>query len=394
MTKEIIKEADKVFANTCNRSRIVIEKGEGVTLWDTDGKKYTDFTAGIAVCSLGHCHPKVVDAVKKQAEKLFHLSSLYYIKPQTELASWLVKKSFADRVFLTNSGTESNEAAIKLARKYFKDKGRFKIIAAENSFHGRTYGSLSATGQEKLKKDFAPLVPGFDFVPFNDIKALKEKADESTCAIMLEPILGEGGIICPAPDYLAKVKKICDETGILLILDEVQTGIGRTGRLFAYENFGIEPDIMTLAKALGNGLPIGAMLAKEEIAKAFVPGCHGSTYGGNPIACAAALAVAEVMEDGKILENCRERGRYFKKKLEWLKTRHKCIEEVRGRGLMLAVKLSMEGADIVKKALEKGFLIECIQTNVLRFVPPLIIVEKEIDSLVQVLDNILKKEGK
>ncbi|MBW1649210.1 MAG: aspartate aminotransferase family protein [Deltaproteobacteria bacterium] len=387
----IIEESDKVFANTYKRAQIVIDKGAGVTLWDKEGKSYTDFMAGIAVCGLGHCHPAVVNAVKAQAEKLFHISSLYYVEPQTKLASWLVKSSFADRAFLSNSGAEANEAAIKLARKYFQDKGeknRFKIITALKSFHGRTYGSLSATGQDKIKKGFHPMLQGFEHVPFNDIKALKEKTDKNTCAIMLEPILGEGGIILPESGYFEEVRKLCNNTGVLLIFDEIQTGIGRTGRLFGYMNFKIEPDIMTLAKALGNGLPIAAMLAKEHIAKAFVPGTHGSTYGGNPIACAGALAVAETIEKEKILDNCLVQGKYFKKQLVNLQKQYAIIKNVRGIGLMIGAELSIDGADVVKKALEKGFLINCVQTNTLRFVPPLIIKKEQIDALIEILDDI------
>ena len=390
-TDSIIEEADNVFANTYKRAQIVIDKGVGVTLWDKEGNSYTDFMAGIAVCGLGHCNSAVVNAVKAQAERLFHISSLYYIEPQTKLASWLVKNSFADRVFLSNSGAEANEAAIKLARKYFQDKGeknRFKIITALKSFHGRTYGSLSATGQDKIKKGFYPILQGFEHVSFSDIKALKETVDKNTCAIMLEPILGEGGIILPEPGYFEKVRRLCDDTGVLLIFDEIQTGIGRTGRLFGYMNFNIEPDIMTLAKALGNGLPIAAMLAKEHIAKAFVYGAHGSTYGGNPVACAGALAVVETIEKEKILDNCLLQGEYFKKQLINLQKKYAIIKDVRGIGLMIGVELNIDGENIVKKALEKGFLINCVMEKVLRFVPPLIIKKENIDRLIEALDDI------
>jgi len=388
----IIKKSKKVFTNTYKRAEIVIDKGAGVKVLDKNGKSYIDFMAGIAVCGLGHCHPVIVNAVKSQAEKLFHISSLYYIESQTKLASWLVKNSFADRVFLSNSGTEANEAAIKLARKHFQDKGennRFKIITALKSFHGRTYGGLSATGQDKIKKGFYPILEGFDHVLFNDINGLKEKIDKNTCAVMLEPILGEGGIILPKPGYLEDVRKLCDDTGTLLIFDEIQTGIGRTGKLFGYMNFNVEPDIITLAKALGNGLPIGAMLAKEHIAQAFVPGSHGSTYGGNPIACAGAFAVTQVIEKEKILDNCLIQGEYFKNQLISLKKKHQIIKDIRGIGLMIGVELDIEGAVIVQKALEKGFLINCVQLNVLRFVPPLIITKKNIDALIEALDDIL-----
>lgn len=282
MKKEIIDQAEHVIAKTYTRFPVVITKGKGCTLWDTEGRSYTDFVAGIAVCNLGHAHPRISKALATQAETLLHVSNLYYTVPQVELAAWLVKNSFADRVFFCNSGAEANEAAIKLARKYFKEKGenrRFRIISMERSFHGRTMATLSATGQDKIKKGFEPVLEGFDFVSFNDIDALQNKIDAKTCAVLIEPIQGEGGVRCPDPEYLKRVRQLCDETGALLIFDEIQTGIGRTGRLFAYEHFGVEPDIMTLAKALGNGLPIGAMLAVEGVAEAFGAGSHASTFG-------------------------------------------------------------------------------------------------------------------
>ncbi|MBW2620578.1 MAG: aspartate aminotransferase family protein, partial [Deltaproteobacteria bacterium] len=291
MTQEIIKKADQVIAKTYNRFPIVIVKGKGCKLWDTQGKKYTDFVAGIAVCNLGHAHPGVSKALSRQADTLFHVSNLYYTIPQIELASWLTEKSFADRVFFCNSGAEANEAAIKLARIYFKEKGengRYRIISMEHSFHGRTMATLSATGQEKIKKGFEPVLEGFDYVPFNDIGALLSKIGPSTCAVLIEPIQGEGGVCCPDQGYLKAVRQACDQTGTLLIFDEIQTGIGRTGKLFAYEHFDMEPDIMTLAKALANGLPIGAMLAREEVADAFGPGSHASTFGGTPVVTAAS----------------------------------------------------------------------------------------------------------
>ncbi|MFH1991358.1 MAG: acetylornithine/succinylornithine family transaminase, partial [Pseudomonadota bacterium] len=286
MKSKIIDQAENVIAKTYKRFPIVITRGQGCTLWDDEGGSYTDFVAGIAVCNLGHAHPRVSKALVKQADILWHVSNLYYTMPQVELAEWLVKHSFADRVFFCNSGAEANEAAIKLARKYFKEKGekrRFKIIAMERSFHGRTMATLSATGQDKIKKGFEPVLEGFNFVPFNDIDALKNQIGAETCAVILEPIQGEGGVRCPDPEYLKAVRLLCDRTGTLLIFDEIQTGIGRTGRLFAYEHFAVEPDIMTLAKALANGLPIGAMLARESVADAFGAGSHASTFGGTPV---------------------------------------------------------------------------------------------------------------
>lgn len=392
MTVNIINNADKVIAKTYKRFPIVITKGKGCTLWDSQGKSYTDFVAGIAVCNLGHSHPKITKALLKQADTLLHVSNLYYTIPQVELASQLVENSFADRVFFCNSGAEANEAAIKLARKYHHDKGDFsrnRIIAMKKSFHGRTMAALSATGQEKIKQGFEPLLKGFDFVEFNNTKALKNKIGASTCAVLIEPIQGEGGIRYPDPEYLKNVRQLCNDTGTLLIFDEIQTGMGRTGTLFAYEHFGIEPDIMTLAKALANGLPIGAMLAKEDISEAFGPGAHASTFGGTPIITAASLEVIKTLFEEKIIDHCREVGAYFKEKLSWLKHRHESIQDVRGLGLLLGIKLKTDGGPIVTKCMEKGFLINCIQGNILRFIPPLIISKDEIDSLVTCLDEIL-----
>ncbi|RZB35246.1 MAG: acetylornithine/N-succinyldiaminopimelate aminotransferase [Desulfobacteraceae bacterium Eth-SRB1] len=389
---KIINKADKVIAKTYNRFPIVITKGKGCTLWDNHGRSYTDFVAGIAVCNLGHAHPGVSKALSDQASALVHVSNLYYTVPQVELASWLVENSFADRVFFCNSGAEANEAAIKLARKYHNDNGDFsrnRIIAMGKSFHGRTMATLSATGQDKIRHGFEPLLEGFDFVEFNDIKSLQNKIGASTCAVLIEPIQGEGGVRCPDPEYLKTVRQICNDTGVLLIFDEIQTGMGRTGVLFAHEHFGIEPDIMTLAKALANGLPIGAMLAKEDIAEAFGPGSHASTFGGTPIITAASLEVVKTLVEEKIIDNCREVGAYFKEKLFWLKNRHESILDVRGLGLLLGIKLKTEGAPVVTKCMEKGFLINCIQENILRFIPPLIISKDEIDSLVVCLDEIL-----
>ncbi|MDO9567458.1 MAG: acetylornithine transaminase [Candidatus Desulfaltia sp.] len=392
MKTDIINRADKVIAKTYNRFPIVITRGKGCTVWDSEGRTYTDFVAGIAVCNLGHAHPAVSKALSDQANTLFHVSNLYYTVPQVELASWLVDNSFADRVFFCNSGAEANEAAIKLARKYFNDKGdlhRNRIIAMEKSFHGRTMATLSATGQEKIKQGFDPLLEGFDFVPFNDIDALKSKIKSSTCAVIVEPVQGEGGVRCPDAEYLKDVRQLCDETGVLLIFDEIQTGMGRTGKLFAYEHFGIKPDVMTLAKALANGLPIGAMLAKEHIAEAFGPGSHASTFGGTPVVTAASLEVVRTLVREGVIDHCLQIGTYFKERLLWLKDRHDSITDVRGIGLLLGIKLKTDGGPVVKKCMEKGFLINCVQGNILRFIPPLIIEKDEIDSLITCLDEIL-----
>ncbi len=392
MSSDIMSMADQVIAKTYKRFPIVIEKGKECTVWDTDGRSYTDFVAGIAVCNLGHTHKAVSEALAKQANILSHVSNLYYTVPQVELASWLTKNSFADRVFFCNSGAEANEAAIKLARKYFKDRGengRYRIISMEKSFHGRTMATLSATGQEKIKQGFEPVLEGFDYVPFNNIEALRRKIGPHTSAVLIEPVQGEGGVRCPDPEYIEAVRKTCDETGSLLIFDEIQTGIGRTGKLFAYEHFSVEPDIMTLAKALGNGLPIGAMLAKENISDAFGAGSHASTFGGTPVITAAALEVVKVLFEEKIIDHCQEVGKYFKERLFWLKKRHETIVDIRGIGLLLGMKLKLQGGPIVDSCMEKGFLINCIQENILRFIPPLIIRKEEVDALVVCLDEVL-----
>ena len=392
MTTEVMKRADQVMAATYKRFPVAFEKGSGCKLWDTQGRAYTDFVAGIAVCNLGHAHPRIQAAVSSQAETLLHVSNLYYTLPQVELAAWLVENSFADRVFFGNSGAEANEAAIKLARRYFKERDeaqRFRIITMQGSFHGRTLATLSATGQEKVRKGFDPVLQGFDFVPFNDAEALRAAIGSSTCAVMLEPIQGEGGVRCPDENYLKAVRDICDDTGLLMIFDEIQTGMGRTGQLFAYQHFGVEPDIMTLAKALANGLPVGAMLAKEQIAAAFGPGSHASTFGGTPIVTAAALEVCKILTEDKIIENGHKAGIYFKDKLYELKDRHAIIEDVRGMGLLLGMKLKIDSGPVVTKCMQKGFLINCIQDNILRFIPPLIISNDEIDELIECLDKIL-----
>ena len=391
MTSEIMEQADQVIAKTYKRFPVVLAKGSGCTLVDTEGRSYTDFVAGIAVCNLGHSHEGVVKAVSNQARTLTHVSNLYYTIPQVELAAWLVQQSFADRVFFCNSGAEANEAAIKLARKYFNERGennRFRIITMENSFHGRTMATLSATGQDKIKKGFDPVLEGFDYVPFNDINALQSKIDSNTCAVMLEPIQGEGGVRCPDAGYLKAVRQICDDRGLLLIFDEIQTGMGRTGRLFAYEHFEVEPDIMTLAKALANGLPIGAMLAREQVAEAFGPGAHATTFGGTPLVTAAAFEVCKTLVQGNVINQGREAGAYFKEKLLWLKGRHDVVVDIRGMGLLIGIKLAINGESLVNQCLQRGFLINCIQENILRFVPPLIVKKEEIDALISCLDEI------
>lgn len=388
-------EATKYLMDTYKRSHIVLRKGRGMKVWDADGKEYLDFVGGIAVNCLGHCHPKVVIALQKQAQRLLHVSNLFYIEPQIKLAKLLVENSCADKAFFCNSGTEAVEAAIKLARKYAKDHttpDRYEIITAEGSFHGRTFAALSATGQEKLKKGFEPMLPGFKHVPFNDIDALKKAVTKHTCAVMLEPIQGEGGVRVPAESYLKQVWQLCDERGLLLILDEVQTGMGRTGKLFAYEHFDIEPDIICLAKGLGGGVAIGAMLAKDKVAASFQHGTHGSTFGGNPLATSAAVATVEaLLEDGFIMDHCRRMGDYLMAGLGKLKTDFpSLIAEIRGLGLLIGMEMTKNCASIVDMCAERGILINCTSGNVLRFMPPLIVTEKEIDSLRDVLDDIFE----
>jgi predicted acetylornithine/succinylornithine family transaminase len=392
-TKKLLDESSLFIMNTYKRFPIVLRKGRGMKVWGADGKEYLDFVGGVAVNILGHCHPRVVIAIQKQAQRLLHVSNYYHIGPQIRLAKLLVQYTFADKVFFCNSGAEANEAAIKLARKYAKENispDRFEIITAENSFHGRTLAALTATGQDKFKKGFEPLVPGFKHIPFNDIDTLHKAITKDTCAIMLEPIQGEGGVKVPHPDYLKEVRKICDENNLLLILDEVQTGMGRTGKLFAYEHFGITPDIMTIAKGLGGGVPIGAMLATDKVASAFQPGTHASTFGGNPLVCAAAIATIEtLLEDGFILDQCSRMSEYFKERLGNLKEKFPgLIVDIRGLGLLLGMELTRDCESIVKACLEMGVLINYTAETVLRFIPPLIVQKKDIDHLMNILEKV------
>ena len=394
--KKFLDESSRYIMNTYNRFPVVLRKGRGMKVWSSDGKEYLDFVGGVAVNILGHCHPRVVVAIQKQAQRLLHVSNYYYIEPQIKLAKLLVEHSFADKVFFCNSGAEANEAAIKLARKYSKEQispKRFEIITAKNSFHGRTLATLTATGQEKIQKGFEPLVPGFKYVPFNDIDAIRKTITKDTCAVMLEPIQGEGGVRLPDQNYLKNVRDLCNEHDILLILDEVQTGMGRTGKLFAYEHFGISPDIMTIAKGLGGGVPIGAMLATDKVASAFQPGNHASTFGGNPLVCAAAVATIEtLLEDGFILDQCNRMGKYFRGKLEQLMEEFpSLVIEIRGKGLLLGMEMTRDGDPIVRACLEKGVLINCAAGNVLRFIPSLIVQQKDIDRLIDVLEEVLMK---
>lgn len=384
--------ADKVVMNTYGRQPLVLVKGEGCRVWDDQGKEYLDLVAGLAVCNLGHAHPEVARAAAAQLAQLVHVSNLYYSTPMVELAELLVRLSFADRVFFANSGAEVNEGAIKLVRRYSRERfgpGRHRIICMENSFHGRTLGALSATGQSKFWQGFDPLLEGFLFVPFNDLEALAAAVDHSVCAVLLEPIQGEGGVCLPDADYLKGVRRLCAEKQLLLVLDEIQTGLGRTGRLFAHEHFGIQPDVMTLAKALAGGLPMGALLATEEVAGAFIPGTHASTFGGGPVIAAAATTAVSLLSDAKLLAEVRARGDYLQKALLKLKAAFPVIRQVRGLGLMWGLELAREGGPLVVACRERGVLVNCTQGNVIRLLPPLIVSTDELNRGLRVLEEAL-----
>ena len=368
-------------------------KGKGSYLYDTEGNKYLDMIGGIAVNSLGHANPKLTSAISKQARELIHCSNYYYIPQRSELAYRLCRASFADKAFFCNSGAEANEAAIKLARGYFhyKEQNRFEIITAEKSFHGRTYGSMTATGQEKFSKPFAPIVPGFKYVPFNDIDAIKLAIGPQTAAIMLELIQGESGVNPADVEYIKEIRKICTEKGILLIFDEVQTGIGRTGKMFCYQNYGVTPDIMTLAKGLGGGVPIGAMLCTDEAATGFRPGDHGSTFGGNPLACAAGIAVMEYFGEANLLDNVNLVSEVLFERLNKLKAKYSCLTNVRGQGLLIGIEFddSIIASGLREELFRAGFLVSSIGRSVIRIAPPLIITKSQAISFVKELDQLL-----
>ena len=395
LTNEEIFAKDKsdylpVFA----RYNIVLDHGDGPYVYDTKGKKYIDFLAGIAVNVVGHNYKPLVDAVSKQASKMIHCSNLYYTEVQVEAAEKLKKLSGMDKVFFGNSGAEANEGAIKLARKYATniDPEKIQIISALHSFHGRTLATLTATGQDHYHHGFGPLPAGFDYVPYNDIQALEAKMSDKTCAVMLEAIQGEGGVHVPDPDYLPKVRALCDKYNAVLIFDEVQCGMGRTGTFFGCQQFGVKPDIVTLAKGLAGGVPIGAFMTTDKVANAFHAGDHGSTFGGNPLACAAACVVLDALIDGNLMENAKEIGAYLQSKFEEYKAKYpNLIKEVRGRGLILGMELTRPGREIANECLDYGAIINCTAGNVLRFVPPLNITKAHVDELISVLDKVLPK---
>lgn len=381
----------KYFMNTVERLPVTFVRGEGARVWDEDGREYLDFVAGWAVNSLGHCHPVVVEAIVEQAQTLIQTSNQFYTIPQIRLAELLVQNSCLDKVFFCNSGAEASEGAVKLARRYGKRyrNGAYEVITTMDSFHGRTLAMVAATGQPKFQQPYIPLAAGFVNVEYNNIEAIKVATTSQTCAIMLEPVQGEGGVNLPNDNYLAEVRAWCDQMGILLILDEIQTGIGRIGTLFAYEQYGIEPDIMTLAKGLASGMPIGAILAKDR-ASVFVPGEHGSTFGGNPVACATGYATLKFIIDNSIAGNARRVGQYFITGLQRLEQKFQCITEVRGRGLLIAMEFDSNMANsVVKTCLDRGLLVNRVKPNALRFMPPLIIGNSEVDEALNILDEVL-----
>jgi acetylornithine/N-succinyldiaminopimelate aminotransferase len=387
-TQETIEMFDKYVIENYGRLPRVIVKGKGCYMYDADGNEILDMFPGWAVSGIGHCHPKVVDAIQKQAAELLHVDNTFYSEPQGKLAKLLSERAFGGKCFFCNSGAEANEAALKLARLYTA-KEKYKFITAEGSFHGRTFATVTATAQPKYHEGFLPLLPGFVYVPFNDIKALEEAFTDEVAAMMVEPIQGEGGINIASAEFLNAIRELCDKNGAVMILDEVQTGIGRTGKWFAYQHFDVTPDIITMAKTLGGGVAIGAMMAKSEIAAALVPGKHASTFGGNALACAAAVAVIEAIEQENLLNNANELGRYAVQKLEGLKDKHSIIDHVRGIGLMLGVQLTKPGTKIVDHCLQKNLRINCTHDTVLRFMPPMIATKEQIDEAVGILDEVL-----
>lgn len=390
-TEKVIQLYNNYVMTTYKRVPLCMEKAKGVKVVDIDGKEYLDFFPGWAVSGIGHCHPMVADAISKQSKKLMHVSNNYYSELQGKLAETIIENSFPGKVFFANSGAEANEAAVKLARKYGHDSNRFEIITMTKSFHGRTLGMITATGQDKVKKGFEPLLPGFVHVPFNDIEAVKEAITDKTIAIMLEPIQCEGGINIPSVEYMKALRSICDEKDLVLIFDEVQTGMGRSGEMFCFKNFNVTPDIMTLAKALGGGLPIGACVAREKFQDILTPGTHASTFGGSPIVCAAALAVFDVIKKEKLLTNAKRKGAYLKKKLEGLQKKYRFIKEIRSVALILGVELTIDGDNIYSKCLEEGLLVNCTQGNILRIMPPINVKKAEVDKAIAILDKVLAR---
>jgi acetylornithine/N-succinyldiaminopimelate aminotransferase len=388
---DIIGLNDRYLFPVYPRAPIALVRGQGCRVWDADGKEYLDFFASTVVASLGHAHPEVTRAIVEQAGKILHVSNLHHSEPQAILAQLLCTHSFADRVFFCNSGAEANEAAVKLARKYGDEQGegRYEVLTALGSFHGRTLAMISATGQEKVRRGFQPALEGFRYFPYNDIEALEAALSPRTIAVMLEPVQGEGGIVVPDPQYLRRVRELCDRHALLLIFDEVQTGMGRTGTLFAYEQAGIAPDIMTLAKGLGTGVPIGAMLATESVSRSFTIGAHASTFGGNALTCAVGVAVTQTLLQEGVVANCRTQGEYLRQCLRDLQTRNARVRDVRGVGLLVGAELESPASGVVDACREAGLLINCTAEKVLRFSPPLIVTRDEIDAALATVERVL-----
>ena len=388
-TAEIKEMATKYIMNTYGDRKLALVRGEGPYVWDAEGKKHLDFLSGIAVNGLGHCHPKVVEAIKKQAEKLMHVSNLYYIEPQAKLAKLMVDNGELDQCFFCNSGAEANEAAIKIARKYAADNGKsnaYEIITMDNSFHGRTMATITATGQTKYHKGFEPMLPGFNYVPFDDLDAVTQAITTQTCAILVEPIQSEGGVNVPSAGYLEGLRKICDQHNLLLIFDEVQTSPGRLGAFFGHQTYGIVPDVLTMAKSLGGGAPIGAMLAKKEVAESFVPGTHAATFGGNPLVTAAALATLETIIEEDLFANAISVGNYLAEKFMHLQ-KLVPLQEVRGRGLLQGVVFDIDAKSIATKCIENGLITICTNDYVLRFMPPLNITKDHVDEAYDIVEK-------
>ena len=394
-TEETIDLFDKYVIANYGRLPKVIVKGQNCYLYDADGNKILDMFPGWGVSGIGHCHPKVVEAIRSQAGQLLHIDNTFYSEPQGKLAKMLSERAFGGKCFFCNSGAEANEAALKLARLYTSSE-KYKFITAQGSFHGRTFATVAATAQPKYHEGFLPLLPGFVYVPFNDIGAIESAfaKEKEIAAVMVEPIQGEGGINVAGEEYLQTIRRLCDENGAVMILDEVQTGMGRTGKWFGYQHFDVEPDVITMAKTLGGGVAIGAMMAKEDIAAALVPGKHASTFGGNALACAAAVAVIEAIEEGNLLENAERQGRYLREKLEKFKEKHFVIDHIRGVGLMIGIQLTTQGGEIVNKCLEKGLRINCTNDTVIRFMPPMTVTGEQINQAVEILDGVLSENKK
>ncbi len=390
-TSEIIEVSQRFLIGNYNRLGRAIVRGRGSYLYDAEGNEILDMFPGWAVSGLGHCHPAVVEAIQKQAENLLHIDNTFYIENQARLARLLSEKGFGGKCFFCNSGAEAVEAALKLAR-LATEKGKYKFITAYGSFHGRTFAAVSATAQANKHEGLLPLLPGFEYVPFNEIEALREKFDNEVAGVMIEPVQGEGGVNIASEEYITAVRSLCDQYKAVMILDEVQTGIGRTGRWFAYQYYDIVPDIITMAKSLGSGVPIGGIMAKPEIAESLKPGTHASTYGGNPLVCAAATAVIETIEKDGLLENAVNMGRFAVEKLEGLKEKYSVIDHIRSRGLMIGIQLTEPGAEIVSGCLEKGLRINCTQNTVLRFMPAMTVNAEEIEKAVAILDAVLAEQ--